>query len=72
MQIGALIALLRGVTLPVITSISAVFASVGKMTPGTGGYQRTNFPYTNDRILESHESLAVSNVRGICFRGNPG
>ncbi len=46
--------------------------SVSKMTPGTGGYQRTNFPYTNDRILESHESLAVSNVRGICFRGNPG
>jgi hypothetical protein len=46
--------------------------SVGKITPGTGGYQRTNVPYTNERILESHESLAGSNVRGICFRGNPG
>ena len=46
--------------------------SVRKMTPGAGVYQRTNFPYTNDRILESYESLAVSNVRGICFRGNPG
>src|SRR6266487_511573 len=38
--------------------------SVDKMTPGTGGYQRTNFPYANDRILESYESLAGSNVRG--------
>ena len=26
--------------------------SVGKMAPGTGGYQRTNIPYTNGRILE--------------------
>ena len=32
--------------------------SVDKMTPGTGGYQRTNFPYANDPILESYESLA--------------
>jgi hypothetical protein len=48
MQIGALIALLRGVTLPFLASISAVFeASVDKMTPGSGGYQRTNTPYTN-------------------------
>ena len=47
-------------------------ALVGKMTPGRGAYQRTNIPYTNEQIPESHESLAVSNVRGICFRGNPG
>src|SRR2546427_366886 len=47
-------------------------ASVGKITPGRGGYQRTNLPYMNEGIPESHESLAVSNVRGICFRGNPG
>ena len=47
-------------------------ASVGKVTPGRGGYQRTNSPYTKERIPESHESLADSNVRGICFRGNPG
>jgi hypothetical protein len=73
MQIGALIALLRGVTLPFLASISAVFlASVGKMTPGREGYQSTNPPYTNERIPESHESLADSNVRGICSRGNPG
>jgi hypothetical protein len=47
-------------------------SSGGKMRPGTSGYQRTNLPYTNEQILESHESLTVSNVRGICFRGNPG
>src|SRR6266853_1675468 len=47
-------------------------ALVGKMTPGRGAYQRTNIPYTNEQIPESHGSLAVSNVRGICFRGNPG
>jgi hypothetical protein len=47
-------------------------ASVGKMTPGRSGYQRTNTPYTNERIPESLESFADSNVRGICFRGNPG
>jgi hypothetical protein len=46
--------------------------SVGKMTPGRGGYQSTNLPYTNEQIPESYESLADSNVRGICFRGNPG
>ncbi len=46
--------------------------SVGKITPGSGGYQSTNMPYTNERIPESHESLADSNVRGICLRGNPG
>src|SRR5208337_1752166 len=46
--------------------------SVGKMTPGRGGYQSTNLPYTNEQIPESYESLADSNVRGIYFRGNPG
>ena len=46
--------------------------SVGEITPGSGGYQSTNMPYTNERIPESYESLADSNVRGICFRGNPG
>jgi hypothetical protein len=46
--------------------------SGGKMTPGRDGYQSTNMPNTNERIPESHESLADSNVRGICFRGNPG
>ena len=46
--------------------------SGGKMTPGRDGYQSTNLPNTNERIPESHESLADSNVRGICFRGNPG
>ena len=46
--------------------------SVGRMTPGRGGYQITNLPYTNEQIPESYESLADSNVRGICFRGNPG
>ena len=46
--------------------------SVGKMTPGRGGYQSTKLPYTNERIPESYESLADSDVRGICFRGNPG
>jgi hypothetical protein len=38
--------------------------SVGKMMLGTGGYQRTNFPYTNDGILESYKSLAVSKMLG--------
>jgi hypothetical protein len=47
-------------------------AAVGKITTARGGYQRTNIPYMNERIPESYESLAVSNVRGICFRGNPG
>ena len=46
--------------------------SVGEITPGSGGYQSTNMPYTNERIPESYESLADSNVRGICLRGNPG
>jgi acyl-CoA thioesterase-1 len=46
-------------------------ASIGKMTSGRRGYQSTNSPYTSARILESHESLADSDVRGICFRGNP-
>jgi hypothetical protein len=46
--------------------------SGGKMTPGRDGYRSTNMPNTNERILESLESLADSNVRGICFRGNPG
>jgi hypothetical protein len=46
--------------------------SGGKMTPGRDGYQSTNMPNTNEQIPESHESLADSNVRGICFRGNQG
>jgi hypothetical protein len=46
--------------------------SGGKMTPGRDGYQSTNMPNKNERIPESHESFADSNVRGICFRGNPG
>ena len=36
--------------------------SVGRMTPGRGGYQSTNLPYTNEQIPESYESLADSNV----------
>jgi hypothetical protein len=43
-----------------------------KMTPGRDGYQSANMPNTNERIPESRESLVDSNVRGICFRGNPG
>jgi hypothetical protein len=54
MQVGALIALLRGVTLPFLAWISA---------------ESTNMPNTNERIPESHESLADSNVREICSRG---
>jgi len=38
-------------------------ASVGKVTPGRGGYQSTNAPFTNEQIPESYESLADSNVR---------
>ena len=41
------------------------------MTPGRDGYQRTNMPNTNERIPEFYESLVHSNVRGICFRGDP-
>src|ERR1700731_4504895 len=40
--------------------------SVGKMTPGRGGYQSTNLPYTNEQIPESYESVSVEiQARGV-------
>jgi hypothetical protein len=57
MQIGALIALLRHHLALSRFDFRSFRASVGKMTPGRGGYQRTNSPHTKERIPESHESL---------------
>jgi hypothetical protein len=36
------------------------------MTPGRGGYQSTNLPYTNEQIPESYESVSVEiQARGV-------
>ena len=41
-------------------------------TLGAGLHQRTNWPTSYSKILESHESLSDTSVRGILCRGNPG
>ena len=39
---------------------------------GAGLHQRTNWPTSYSKILESRESVSVSDVREFSFRGNPG
>src|SRR5215467_7184751 len=39
---------------------------------GAGLHQRTNWPTSYSKILESRESLSVPDVREFSFRGNPG
>ena len=39
---------------------------------GAGLHQRTNWPTSYSKILESRESVSVPDVREFSFRGNPG
>ena len=44
----------------------------GKEMLGAELYQSTSLADGSSKILESHESLSGSGVRGFSFRGNPG